>query len=292
MLRIAFALYRQWGYDIFKNIFAYQKIRKDFTIDTLLVVPNHQFDIEKNVKKQIKTYIVDPNDTEKLYSILSKNKIDMVFWYSWSWIVRKSILDDFICLCLHPSLLPKYRGGTPIQHQIIDGEKMSGVTIFKMTGDIDAGHIYKQEPMSLAGNVNDILLRMIDIGTIMTKNIIQDAVGDKLVFIPQKNLQKYPPNKRRAPSQSEIKIEDLNIMTFKDLYNLVRGLLDPYPNAYIAINNHQILIQSVEKYITFPKNSIVISSENEYPLETFKTNRNIYLKLKDGYAKLVKFKIK
>jgi len=291
MLRIAFALYRQWGYNIFENILAYQKIRKDFLIDTLIASPDHQFRIKDDIKKQIKTYIVSPYSTKKLHTILSKNKINIVFWYSWSWIVGKPLLENFISLCLHPSMLPQYRGGTPIQHQIINGEKKSGVTIFKMSRNIDAGPIYKQKPMSLAGNVNDIFSRMIDIGTIMSKNIIRDAINNNLTFIPQGNFDMYPPNKRRTPKQSEIKLEVLSKTTYEALYNLVRGLLDPYPNAYIAINNHQILIQSIEKYITLPKSSIVISSDNKYPLETFKTNINIYLKLKDGYAKLVKFKI-
>lgn len=292
MLKVAFCLYRQWGYDIFENILAYQKIRKDFLIDTLIVVPDHQFDTSKNIKKQIKTYIVSPYDTKKLYTILSKNKIDIVFWYSWSWIVRKPLLDDFISLCLHPSLLPKYRGGTPIQHQIINGEKTSGVTIFRMTDRIDAGPIYKQEPMSIAGTVNDIILRMTDIGTVMTKNIIQDAANNELVFIPQNKLKKHLPNKRRTPSQSEIKLEELNKITYKQLYNLVRGLLDPYPNAYITINNHQVLIQAVEKCTVIPANAFVISYNKSIDFQSLKNNNNLYLKVKDGYAKLVKFTIK
>lgn len=292
MLKIAFALYRQWGYDIFKNILAYQKTRKDFSVDTLIASPDHQFHIEQKVKDKIKLYVIDPHDEKKIYSILSQNKIDIVCLYSWSWIVKKPLLDDFISLCLHPSMLPKYRGGTPIQHQIINGEETSGVTIFKMSKSIDSGPIYKQEPMSLIGNVNDILLRMVDIGTIMTKHIVQDAVNDELVFIPQNNPKKYPPNKRRTPSQSEIKIEDLDVTTFEYLHNLVRGLLDPYPNAYIAIDNHQVLIQSVEKYTFIPTDVFLIYSSKSLSLQTITTNKKIYLKLKDGYAKLVKFKIK
>ena len=292
MIRIAFAVYRQWGYDIFKNILEYQKKRKDFVIDTLIVTSDYQFRINDRIKKQIKIYIIDPNNTKKLHAALSKNRIDLVFWYSWSWIVGKPLLDDFICLCLHPSLLPRYRGGTPIQHQIINGEKMSGVTIFKMTQNIDAGLIYKQEPMSLAGNVNNIFSRMVDIGTIMTKNIIQDAIDNNLTFIPQKNLDKYPPNKRRAPMQSEIKLGELNKTTYEQLYNLVRALVDPYPNAYIEIDNRKLLIQFVERHNVVPGKAFVISYNNPVDLESLKNNKDIYLKLKDGYAKLKKFKIK
>lgn len=292
MLKVAFAIFRQWGYDIFKNIFQYQKIRKDFSINALITIPNRQFPIDQSIRKRIKTYTVNPNDTNKLQTLLSQNKIDIVFWYSWSWIVRKPILEDFISLCLHPSLLPKYRGGTPIQNQIMKGETESGVTIFRMTDRIDAGPIYQQQPMSLAGNVNDIFLQMVAIGTNMTKKLIQDAVNNKLTFTPQNNLDKYPPNKRRTPSQSEIKIKDLDLMTFEYLHNLVRGLLDPYPNAYITINNHQILIQDVEKYTVIRTNALVISYNKPIDFKSIKKSKNVYLKVKDGYAKLVKFKVK
>lgn len=294
MLKIAFGLYRQWGYDIFKNILVYQKIRRDFLVSTLIVSPNRQFVIEKKVKKQIQINIVNPSNQEKIYNILLKNKIDIIFWYSWSWIIDKPLLNDFICICLHPSLLPEYRGGTPLQHQIIRGEKTSGVTIFKMTKNIDAGPIYQQEPMSLIGNVNDIFSRMIDIGTYMTKKLIQAAStsNGELTFTPQNNPEKYPPNKRRTPNQSEIKVKELNKINYEQLYNLIRCLLDPYPNAYIAIGNRRLLIQEVDRYTILHKNSLVISHKNPFDLQSIMNHKNIYLQINDGYAKLVKFKIK
>ena len=46
---------------------------------------------------------------------------------------------------LHPSPLPKFRGGSPIQNQIIRGEKISAVTIFKINKIIDGGDIYFQK---------------------------------------------------------------------------------------------------------------------------------------------------
>ena len=65
---------------------------------------------------------------------------------------------------LHPSPLPKYRGGSPIQNQIINGEKNSAVTLFKMTRNLDDGDIYKQIPFSLKGSLDDIFNRIIKLG--------------------------------------------------------------------------------------------------------------------------------
>ena len=69
--------------------------------------------------------------------VIKEFKPDIILWYGWSSIIPPNIVNNYDCICLHPSPLPKYRGGTPIQNQIINGEKMSAVTIFKMKEGID-----------------------------------------------------------------------------------------------------------------------------------------------------------
>ena len=44
---------------------------------------------------------------------------DIILFYGWSWIIKEEIINSFPCIMLHPSPLPKYRGGSPIQNQII-----------------------------------------------------------------------------------------------------------------------------------------------------------------------------
>ena len=73
---------------------------------------------------------------------------------------------------LHPSPLPKYRGGSPIQNQIINGEKKSAVTIFKINNILDGGDIYYQKKISLEGSLNEIFDRIIKLGTEGTLRII------------------------------------------------------------------------------------------------------------------------
>lgn len=290
-MKVAFGLYRQWGYNIFKEIVKYQKLRDDFTIDALIANEKHQFEIEPEIKKSINTFVVDPNDTKKINHILEKRKVEVIFFYSWSFIVREPVLSKFICLCLHPSPLPKGRGGTPIQNQILEGIKDSATTIFRMNENIDAGPIYDQAAMSLSGDINDIFGRMTNLGVIMTKQFISEFINSDINWKPQENLEKYPPYKRRAPDMSEIKIKDLNKMTFDEVDNLVRGLLGPYPNVFFKIDrNYNVRIKKVEKFPQPEKKSYLISSKTKPELEKVKKQK-VYLKLKDGYAKLIKYKI-
>ena len=62
--------------------------------------------------------------------VIDKFQPDLILFYGWSWKVETSIIKKYKCIMLHPSPLPKYRGGSPIQNQIINGEKISAVTLF------------------------------------------------------------------------------------------------------------------------------------------------------------------
>lgn len=285
MLKIAFVIYRRWGFDIFKQLCDYQKIRNDFTLDTLIVATESDWKIPKiDLPKNIRLYHIEGMNEKSLHSVLTKNRISVACFYSWSFIVGKSLMRDFACLCLHPSLLPKYRGGTPIQHQIMNGEVSSGITIFKMNGVIDGGEIYKQEVMSLSGDIHTIFSRMVDLGVEITKQLITDSNTNSLKFTIQKNVDKYPPNKRRKPEQSELIFKKLSSLSFEYCYNLVRGLLDPYPNAFTQIGARKLCILGIEKFSKSNDGYVIRGDEKVLP------KKSLYIKVKDGYMKLVKYK--
>lgn len=284
MKRVAFVVYRNWAYQIYKNIDTFQKENTGFEISALITTPSVEFDTLglKNI------YTVEGKDNEKIYSILAENKIDVVCYYGWSSMIREPILSDYICLCLHPSPLPKYRGGSPIQNQIIAGEKDSAVSVFRIGEGLDDGDIYKQLPMSLEGSLDDIFLRMIDLGTLITKQFILDLIDDKVVFKPQQFLEENPPLKRRKPEESEIFIDKLSSMSFLEVNNMVRALTDPYPNVFISFPEGKLLLQEINKS-EFVGGGIILNSEN---IKTIKQNNSlIYLKLSDGYAFVSKSKI-
>lgn len=287
MINVAFVVYRSWGYEICKKIILYSRVRKDFVVNPLIIAEESTWKVPKKFPKGLKIYRIKSADQEAIKGILKKNNISIVFFYSWSFVLKEEILNSFICLCLHPSLLPHYRGGTPIQHQLIDGITDSGVTVFKMSKLIDGGDIYKQEVISLSGRINDIFRRMVDVGVCITKDIIVDYITTgTLHFTKQKNLDRYSPKKRRMPKDSEILFSQLSSMTFERLNNLVRGLLYPYPNTFIRFPAGTIYLQRVEKFIDLKNNSYVLQeTEENFP------KKNLYLKLKNGYAKLVDFSV-
>ena len=141
-------------------------------------------------------------------------------------------LNDFECIMLHPSPLPKYRGGSPIQNQIIRGKKDSAVTLFIMDEGIDTGDIIAQEYLSLEGNLNDIFQRITKIGFKLTKDILDNGFERR-----KQNESESSYYLRRHPSESEICIDELESLDGEYLHNKIRMLQDPYPNAFIRTSD-------------------------------------------------------
>ena len=163
---------------------------------------------------------------------------DIILYYGWSWIIKKDIIEKFQCIMLHPSPLPKYRGGSPIQNQIIHNEDISAVTLFLMDEGMDTGPILTQKEISLSGNLSEIFQRISNIGYELTIKILTEGLNP----IAQDN-QKATVYKRRKPDESEITIEEIKNKPGRYLYNKIRMLQDPYPNAFIrTINDKKLYI--------------------------------------------------
>lgn len=195
--------YRQWAREILFNLSQYRYI-------------------EMNKEK-------DPMRVTE--SVMHNANPDLILFYGWSWNVPDWITEHYVVLGLHPSPLPKYRGGSPIQNQIMNGEEESSVSIFRMTKDVDAGPLCAQVAFSLTGNMQDILKRIIKIGTDETSRIISDHINGGIKYWPQEGEGTYC--HRRHPFQSEITWDELKSMPADYIYNKIRCLQDPYPNAYI-----------------------------------------------------------
>ncbi|MEY4458807.1 MAG: hypothetical protein RIT38_12 [Bacteroidota bacterium] len=210
-MNIACITYRDWAVDIYVKIAEVYCTKHNFLIWT----SKDEFD----------------EDT-----LISFNP-DLILWYGWSWIVDEKFLVDYVSIMLHPSPLPKYRGGSPIQNQIINGEKLGAVTLFRMNEGLDKGDIYQQLPMSLEGSLSEIFQRISNLGFSATCNII-----DGNYKLEPQDHSKSTYHKRRSPKDSEITVEELTNKPAEYLYNKIRMLADPYPNAYINTSDGKKLI--------------------------------------------------
>jgi len=169
------------------------------------------------------------------YGFVKKVNPEYIFFPDWSWKIPSEIVNNFKCICIHESPLPKFRGGSPLQNQIIRGITKTKSTAFLMTEKLDDGDILLQKSLSLNGSINEIFNRMEK----NDYNIINKIIQGK--FKTKKQTGKPTFYKRRTPNDSELKT--LN-HSKKFLYNFIRMLEEPYPNAFIKIGKKKIVFKS------------------------------------------------
>ena len=109
--------------------------------------PLAQFSSEQNIETLVPE---DPNDRSLLES-LKEIEPEALITSAYGKVVSKALLDIFSIgnVNIHPSLLPRWRGPSPIESAILQGDKETGVTLMRMTEELDAGPIYAQQAIPL-----------------------------------------------------------------------------------------------------------------------------------------------
>lgn len=200
-MRIACVGYRDWALNIY---------------DSLSLNNHHQFLILRSKDEYDETTI-------------REFQPDYILFYGWSWIISGELLNDFPCIMLHPSPLPKYRGGSPIQNQIANGEKTSAVTLFIMNNKLDEGDIIAQQEFSLSGSLKDIFTRITAIGIELTEHFLS-----KGTTATKQDHSQSTYFKRRKPIDSDISA----LSTLGKVHDYIRMLDDEgYPKAFIETSN-------------------------------------------------------
>ena len=149
---------------------------------------------------------------------------------------------------VHGSLLPDYRGAAPINWAIINGEKQTGVTTFKLQHEIDTGNILLQQTIAIsddatAGELHD---DMKEVGAQLLFKTIQGLADNSLEEMPQSTVNSQQSAAKHAP---KIFTETCQIdwnKTVDEVYNLVRGL-SPYPTAFTFLKDKMLKIYSSRK---------------------------------------------
>lgn len=151
---------------------------------------------------------------------------------------------------VHASLLPNYRGAAPINWAIINGEKETGITTFKLQQEIDTGNILFQEKIAIsenetAGELHD-KLKLLG-ANVLIKTISAIADGS----IKEKPQFTFDDSRFRLKSAPKIDTEACKIDWNKstgDVYNLIRGL-SPYPTAFTYLHDKILKIYFGKKEI-------------------------------------------
>jgi len=147
------------------------------------------------------------------------------------------------CICLHGSLLPKYRGAAPIQRAVIDGEKITGITVMQMDKGIDTGDIISMSEIEIGQDETsgELFDRLANLSAEIILPVLDAIENGIAVRTPQNDeLSSYA----AMLSKSEGMIDwgkNADV-----LFNHIRGM-NPWPVAYTILGEKTLKVFSAEK---------------------------------------------
>ncbi len=175
------------------------------------------------------------SQNQQLIHELAEDNPAIIFVIDFGQIVREPFLSR-MCLNIHPSLLPEYRGAAPIQRALLDGRAYTGVSVFRLAESMDAGDIFGQVRTEILPNENasDLYMRLSEMGCEIAAQAVRNP--ETLTFTAQNDsLATY------APKLGKIDFELTFSMTAKNFTDSVRAL-DMSGGAYAVIRNKRVKI--------------------------------------------------
>jgi methionyl-tRNA formyltransferase len=191
---------------------------------------------------------LQPEKLRKESHLVTDLKPDLIITCSYGQIVPDDILacPPKGCINVHPSLLPKYRGASPMHYPIINGDSETGVSLMEMTHAMDAGRVYAQVKLP--------------IGPDDTEADLEPRLREASVRLLRDNLPAYLEGKLPGWEQDESKVtvchmiprefEQVHFRQEKidDLYNHIRGLID-WPLPYGLLEGKRVKFYKARKEV-------------------------------------------
>lgn len=165
---------------------------------------------------------------------------DYIFFPHWSWIIPKTVFNNFESIVFHMTDLPYGRGGSPLQNLILNKRYDTKISAIQVEKGLDTGKIYiKRDFFVGKGSAQEIFKKLSDI-----------VIFDMIPYIIENDIIPYTQNgesvnfKRRAPEESDLAIS--SIKDLNDFYDFVRMLdAQTYPKAFLKFKNFKIFFKNI-----------------------------------------------
>ena len=232
--------------------------KKGVFLDT----PTAKFAKEHNI------LLHQPEHIKDSYEFIKNLNCDLLVSAAYGQYVPSKIIKLFKdSVNVHGSLLPKYRGGAPIQRSIMNGDKKTGITLIRMAKSLDSGVMFAKKELDILDNedATSLFLRLAEVGAdLLFENIEKIYDGTISYEIQDEALATYAPNILKE----EEKIDFNNDAT--KIVNQIRGLAYN-PGAYFEVNG--IVIKVFKASISNLKDGNIG--------EVINTKGNVVIKAKD-----------
>ena len=184
--------------------------------------------------------VFQPVKIRKDYEFVKELRPDCIITLAYGQIVPQGLLDipEYGCLNLHGSLLPKYRGAAPIQYALINGDKVTGMTLMQMVAAMDAGKMYAKKEVVIEDddNATSLFKKMgVAAKELILENINKYLLGQLDGEEQDESLVSFCPTIK--PEQEKLDLS-LNV---KQIHGWIRGLSD-HPGAYFLLEDKKLKV--------------------------------------------------
>jgi methionyl-tRNA formyltransferase len=198
---------------------------------------------------------------------LENSKVDLIIVVAYG----QKISDDVLrippkgCINVHPSLLPKYRGAAPINYAILNGDKQTGITVFKITKKMDAGDVFKQVVVAIKDNETFIELndRLAAESASILPGLLDDIEKCMITLIQQDETKvTYAPKFKKTDGEI-----DWN-KSSQQIVNQIKAMY-PWPGTYTFFQSPEksfIKVDILEAQIDASCKQICVATKQVLPL--------------------------
>ena len=228
-----------------------------------------QFALEHNIP------LIQPIKMRQDYQPILDIKPDIIVTAAYGQMIPKVVLDAGISVNLHGSILPKYRGGAPVQYAIRNGETETGVTLMYMAPKMDSGDIIDVKKVEiLKTDTTDTLMEKLSF-------VARDLLKETLPLILDQKANRVVQDESQVTFAYNLKPED-EILDFNQTVDQIdchlRSLLSQ-PGGSIFVNKTRIKVYEIAK------SDIIMDG---VPGEILSDKKRFYVKAKDGVIELLK----
>jgi methionyl-tRNA formyltransferase len=223
--------------------------------------------------------VLQPENNNSLHSLISNLKSDLLIVAAYGKLIPNDVLKlpTHGAINIHPSLLPKYRGPTPIQTALLNGDNTSGITFIKMDEQMDHGPILHQIPFTLeeTDTFGWLMQSKFAQAAQILPHVIENYISGKLKPILQDDSQA---TYTKIITKQDGYIDLSNPPDPEQLDNMIRAYY-PWPTVWtkIRIKNQELRIKFL------PKQQLQLEGKNPVALKDF---LNGYPEIKEKIEKL------
>jgi methionyl-tRNA formyltransferase len=219
----------------------------------------------KQLAKENNIPVFQPIKIRQDYQPILDAKPDLIVTCAYGQLVPNEVLDfpPAGCVNLHGSLLPKLRGGAPIQRAIMNGETVTGMTLMKMAEKMDAGDIAAQKPIFIeeSDNTTTLFEKMGEAAAQLLMENLDKLMNGDIQFVPQdERLATFAPILSKAEEHLDLSKQDAQVL------RQIRAF-SGQPGAYVLAKGKKLkLLEGTYEHRENVSPSIYITEKHRFGL--------------------------